>query len=259
MLNILQTLKAENNFFYIMGDFNINLLKYDHLAETRDYVDTMYSYAFLPLITKPTRITPTSATLIDNIYSNDIPGENIQMQGIIYTDISDHLSIFLFTKLNNNTKDDKIIKTRLYNDQTIATFRCSVDKIVWDDVYECQDPEESYKMFLNKITQAYDKAFPLVKKKTRRKKYKPWITKGFKKSIQTKNKLYKYYLNIPTIFNETNYKKYKNKLNKLISIAERYHYHKKFHKQRQFTKNMANTEGYYRQKDCILMSSRIPS
>ena len=62
---------------------------------------------------------------------------------------------------------------RLYNDQTIATFRCSVDKIVWDDVYECQDPEENYMMFLNKITQAYDKAFPLVKKKTRSKKYKP--------------------------------------------------------------------------------------
>ena len=203
MLNILQTLKAENNFFYIMGDFNINLLNYDHHAETRNYVDTMYSNAFLPLITKPTRITPTSATLIDNIYSNHIPGENTQMQGIIYTDISDHLPIFLLTKLNNNTKDDTIIKTRLY----IATFRCSVDKIVWDDVYECQDPEESYKMFLNKITQAYDKAFPLVKKKNRRKKYKPWITKGFKKSIQKKCLLYKYTLNIPTIFNETNYKK----------------------------------------------------
>ena len=76
------------------------------------------------------------------------------MQGIIYTDISDHLQIFLLTKLNSNTKDDTIIKTRLYNDQTIATFRCSVDKIVWDNVYECQDPKESYKMFLNKITQA---------------------------------------------------------------------------------------------------------
>ena len=51
MLNILHTLKAENNFFFIMGDFNINLLNYDHHTETCDYVDTMYSNAFLPLIT----------------------------------------------------------------------------------------------------------------------------------------------------------------------------------------------------------------
>ena len=86
------------------------------------------------------------------------------MQGIIYTDISDHLPIFLLTKLNNNTKDDTIIKTRLYNDQTIATFRCSVDKIVWDDVYECQDPEESYKMFLNKIHRHMIKHSHLLRK-----------------------------------------------------------------------------------------------
>ena len=96
MLNILQTLKAENKKNYIMGDFDINLLNYDHNAETRYYVDTMYSNAFLPLITKPTRITPTSATLIANIYSNNISGEK-----------------FLLTKLNNNNnpKDDTIIKT----------------------------------------------------------------------------------------------------------------------------------------------------
>ena len=169
-----------------MGDFNINLLYYDHHAETHDYVDTVYSNAFLTLITKPTRITPTSATLIDNIYSNDIPDENTQMQGIIYTDISDHLPIFLLTKLNNNTKDDTIIKTRLYNDQTIATFRCSVDKIVWDDVYECQDPEESYKMFLNKITQAYDKAFPLVKKKPEERNINPGLPKGLKNPSKQK-------------------------------------------------------------------------
>lgn len=35
----------------------------------------------------------------------------------------------------------------------------------------------------------------------------------------------KYYLNEHAVFNETN-----KKLNKLISIAERYHYHEEFHK-----------------------------
>ena len=109
------------------------------------------------------------------------------MQEIIYTDIFDHLPIILLTKLNSNTKDDTIIKTRLFNDQTTATFRYSVDKIVWDDVYECQDPEESYKMFLNKITQAYDKAFRLVKKIPEERNINPGLPKGLKKSIKKKN------------------------------------------------------------------------
>ena len=72
ILNSLQTLKAEHKKCYIMGDFNINLLNYDQHTDTRDYVDKMFSNAFLPLITKPTRITPISATSLDNIYSNDI-------------------------------------------------------------------------------------------------------------------------------------------------------------------------------------------
>ena len=114
-----------------MGDFYFYLLNYDHHTETRDYVDTMFSNTCLPLITKPTRITPTSATLIDNIYSNNLPGEYTHMQGIIYTDISDHLPVFLLTKLNNNTKDETITEARLYSDHTIATFRCIVDKIFW--------------------------------------------------------------------------------------------------------------------------------
>ena len=35
---------------------------------------------------------------------------------IFYTDISDHLPIFLISKLNNDIKDDVTIETRIYND-----------------------------------------------------------------------------------------------------------------------------------------------
>ena len=123
-----------------MGDFNINLLNYDHHMETHDYVDTMFSNSLIPQITKPTRLTPTTATLIDNIYSNDILGEYNQLHGIFYTDISDHLPIFRLTKLNNDIKDDVTIETRIYNDQTIALFNSIIDTICWNDVYASEDP-----------------------------------------------------------------------------------------------------------------------
>ena len=47
---------------------------------------------FHPLITKPTRITSYSATLIDNIFTND--SEFRAKSGIIITDISDHPPVF---------------------------------------------------------------------------------------------------------------------------------------------------------------------
>ena len=67
IINTIHTLKIENKQCYIMGDFNINLLNCDHHMETHDYVDTMFSNSLIPQITKPTRITPTTATIIDSI------------------------------------------------------------------------------------------------------------------------------------------------------------------------------------------------
>ena len=85
----------------------------------------------------------------------------------------------------------------------------------------------------------------LLKKTIRAKQHKPWITMGFRHSIRTKNKLYKYYLNKPTVYNEINYKQYKNKLNCLINIAEKAYYQHELHKHKGNLKNMENIKGYY--------------
>ncbi len=51
-----------------MADFNIDLFKVNIHAKTNEFVNDIISQAFLPKITRPTRITPHSATLIDHIY-----------------------------------------------------------------------------------------------------------------------------------------------------------------------------------------------
>ncbi|ELU00929.1 hypothetical protein CAPTEDRAFT_189679 [Capitella teleta] len=55
-----------------MGDFNINLLNVDTHQQTQQFIEDMYSNAFFPLITKPTRVDANTATLIDNIFCNEI-------------------------------------------------------------------------------------------------------------------------------------------------------------------------------------------
>ena len=50
-----------------MGDY-INLLNYESHDLTANFVDTMYSYSYLPLINRPTRVTQQSALLIDSIH-----------------------------------------------------------------------------------------------------------------------------------------------------------------------------------------------
>ena len=54
---------------------------------THDYLDLIYSYCMIPSILKPTRITETSATILDNILTNC---DNEITTAILVTDITDH-------------------------------------------------------------------------------------------------------------------------------------------------------------------------
>ena len=87
--------KNNSKKIYICGDFNVDLLQYDKRVETNDFIDQLYSYAtygLQPLITRPTRITRDTKTLIDNIFTTDLNSH--KQSGIIINDISDHLPIY---------------------------------------------------------------------------------------------------------------------------------------------------------------------
>ena len=83
----------ENKYCYIMGDFNINLLNYETHQHTTDFVDQLHANSFVCLINKPTRVKQQSATLIDNIFTNSLSDMDHTIQGIIYSDISDHFPV----------------------------------------------------------------------------------------------------------------------------------------------------------------------
>ena len=69
--DIMDIINNEKKSCLLMGDFNIDLLKYNLHNKTNDFVDSIFGKGFLPQILKPTRITQSTATLIDHIYSND--------------------------------------------------------------------------------------------------------------------------------------------------------------------------------------------
>ena len=70
--DILSIITRGNKQCYIMGDFNLDLLQYNDNVLTQEFVNHLFSYAFYPLISKPTRITSHTATLVDNIFTNDL-------------------------------------------------------------------------------------------------------------------------------------------------------------------------------------------
>ena len=75
-----------------MGDFNYDLLKYGHDTSVTNFITTCFDNAYIPLITKPTRVQSTSATCLDNLLTNKPNSESTP--GILIDDISDHFPIF---------------------------------------------------------------------------------------------------------------------------------------------------------------------
>ena len=62
-------ISRENKICYLMGDFNLNLMNYQSSTKTGEFLDSIYSNMFHPLISHPSRITSHTATLIDNIFT----------------------------------------------------------------------------------------------------------------------------------------------------------------------------------------------
>lgn len=85
--------KKNKKVIFICGDLNIDLLNPNMHKMTDDFINTMYSRSLCPKITRPSRITPHSATLIHSIFTNDIGNNTVS--GLLINDISDHLPVFM--------------------------------------------------------------------------------------------------------------------------------------------------------------------
>jgi hypothetical protein len=88
MAQVLTKLRGVNG--YIMGDFNVDLIKSGTHGPSGEFLGGFTSRGFYPLVSLPTRLA--SGTLIDNIFTNNL--ENKIEAGLVTVDVSDHLPIF---------------------------------------------------------------------------------------------------------------------------------------------------------------------
>ena len=138
-------------------------------------------------------ITSRTATLIDNIFTNSY---SKQTAGLILTDVSDHLPIFISTNLTVYQNDDKGTKVnaRDVSDENIRNFKNKLCQADWDNVCNSKDVDVSYSCFIDKFNSLYNECFPIKSLKKRIPTHKPkspWITYSLLKSIRRKNLLYR--------------------------------------------------------------------
>ena len=118
----IEKMKSRKWMNYIEGDFNADFLKSNSDTNIKDFMNLTYSLGCIPLITHPTRITTTSSTLLDHVYTNNVPGEHKSF--ILVEDVSNHLPVMVCFNLSLPKREKSTVT------QTRDTKNFDIEKIL---------------------------------------------------------------------------------------------------------------------------------
>ena len=169
----------KNDSCIMTGDVNINLLNIDGTITT-DYISSVMSHGFVPYITRPTRITEYTATLIDHLFVR-LPRHKMTAPvkaGILFNDITDHLPIFLYLSVQSKCQRNQRPRVRIFSDTNIQKFVDKIASVNWLHILNHHCSNLNCTEFYKHIKRFYSDSFPLVQVSRKRSKDKPWITRG---------------------------------------------------------------------------------
>ena len=231
----LQSLQNARQQFILLGDFNLDLFKFSSDPMVTEFVNMIFEYSGIPVITKPTRVGPTSATCLDNIIISKV--NSLSYSGICIEDISDHFPVFYCfsdeshkatNKTANHDNNHNFQVPNNFSKQNLKKLKSELGKQTWSTVLSEEDPSIAADLLNATITYTIQDTCPPATGKTYNKKCKPnqpWFTAGLKTSSKRKNKLYKKTLKAKKYL--PFYRRYRNIYNCLIRLAKKNYYGKK--------------------------------
>ena len=221
-LNDIMNSFPQQTHVYIVGDFNIDLLNPDRLGI--DFINNCHMNSYAPLITTATRITNTSATLLDHIWTNQLYDS---FSGVLDCIATDHFPIF--TKLNLNTQIDSYIskKFRDHSEANIAKLQTEVSSFINELETVTLDVNDKTDLFCTNLYNLYNSCCPIRQKNISLKHlHKPWITDGLLRSLNRKHDLFRKMKRNIVPFEV--YNNYKNQLTSLLRKAKKSYYEHRF-------------------------------
>ena len=223
---ITESIKRMKKICYIMGDINLDLMKYESHSKTSQYLDLLFSNSLIPLINRPTRITDRTATLIDHIYTNNYNINDKLHQGILVTDISDHLIILHVwqkEKIGASSEEESYI-IRQVNEKNKETYKQNLIDYNWNELLVYESSDKAFSKFYEIHTKIFNQSFPLKRVKKIYRNRIPWLSSDLKLKIKRKNDLYKTQLKHPTARNCIKYKELRNSVSYEIRKQEKVYY-----------------------------------
>ena len=153
--------KTKTSRLVIGLDHNLDLLKVSTHGPMHRFLDEIMEIGLLPSVTRPTRITHSTATLIDNILIDQKYSERYK-SCVLIENISDHLPCLttlcgVTTPLNRAKK----ITSRDTRPKKLNALNQVLKQTDWNFLEETDDVDIKFKGFHELVTSAVDSCCPM--------------------------------------------------------------------------------------------------
>uniref|UniRef100_A0A1Y1LAR2 Reverse transcriptase domain-containing protein n=1 Tax=Photinus pyralis TaxID=7054 RepID=A0A1Y1LAR2_PHOPY len=224
LYSLLDSIICLNSDVILCGDFNINLL--DNTTDKNEFVNLLTSYNLKATISTPTRVTSTTATLIDNVFTN-LSSHNLLNVSNVHAGLSDHHSQMVTLTENKTVTSTTRKAHRNFSHKNKVQFNSLIGKVDWKDLLSANDTNTMVDAFYSEFNKCFERAFPLITCITTHIQRNLWITSG----IRTSSKNKRWLLEMKKYSTDANFLNYVTRysiiLKHIINVARTSHFHNK--------------------------------
>ena len=155
----------------ISMNHNLDFLKHTSHLATENFINLMVENGSFPCITRPTRVTKTMATLIDNVFLSYKLYENMKCSVIMH-DISDHFpSICIVANVKVDKKSPVYTTYHDITDYNIDSVQNELSSVNWYVLLESKNTNTRYTCFHSILTESLDTHIPIIEKRVLAKQF----------------------------------------------------------------------------------------
>ena len=180
--SIVEALLYDKDIF-IIGDLNCDL--HSEKSESKALNDFCTMFNLSQIISKPTRVTRDSSSLLDVILTTN-PHQVIQTT-ILENSISDHFTISALLRLKAPKPHRSRILTRTYKNYDSEKFSEDISKVIWNALDEISDLNSRLEHFNTEFLRVLDLHAP-VKHMSFKHRTSPFIPPKIKEQMKIRDK-----------------------------------------------------------------------
>ncbi|VEN49609.1 unnamed protein product [Callosobruchus maculatus] len=165
---------------FLLGDFNINLLKQSNVRERLN--DLFETYSFSQIVTKPTR----KNSLLDIIVTSNTDLVHSEVIHIDMHNISDHQLTMCELSLQHQRQPYEIKTFRDFRSFNLDAFQADLQTFDWRYLYAVGNVDDKVNILNSNLLQLFDIHAPLITRKISKPKAE-WYTECIRKMVKERN------------------------------------------------------------------------